>query len=120
MVRSGNGTGMSFESRVFFAGVHQRGRSDSVFICLTHNLVLILERKIEVDADHLVGGEESVGNTFPEQVGVDGLSEVVDTGDVFGLTRYVTQRGIAATKCEPRKTRKTRKRGRLFTTDGRS
>ena len=46
-----------------------------------------VEVLVEVDADDLVGGEEAVLDALLERVGVDGLAEVVDVGDVLGLLR---------------------------------
>ena len=42
---------------------------------------------VEVNADHLVGGEEPVVDALLERVRVDGFAEVVDVGDVLGFLR---------------------------------
>ena len=40
---------------------------------------------VQIEADHFVGGQEAVFDALLEGVGVDGLAEIVDIGDVFGL-----------------------------------
>lgn len=42
---------------------------------------------VKVDADDLVRGKEAVEDALLEAVGVDGLAEVIDVGNVFGFLR---------------------------------
>ena len=42
---------------------------------------------VQVDADDLVRGEETIGDPLAQRIGVDRLAEVVHVGDVFGLLR---------------------------------
>ena len=46
-----------------------------------------VEVLVEADPHDLVGREEAVVDALPEGVGVDGLAEVVDVGDVLGFLR---------------------------------
>ena len=40
---------------------------------------------VEADADDFVGREEAVGDALLKRVGVDGLAEVLDVGNLFGF-----------------------------------
>ena len=42
---------------------------------------------VKPNPHHLVGREKSVRDALPQGIGVDGLAEVVDVGDVLGLLR---------------------------------
>ena len=46
-----------------------------------------LDVHVDVDLDHLVGSEEAVADALLERIGVNGIAEVMDVGDVFGLLR---------------------------------
>ena len=58
-----------------------------VLVRLTQFWPPAVEVFVKADPNHLVGRQEAVGDPLPERVGVNGLAEVFDIGNVFRFLR---------------------------------